>query len=184
MSGALLITKAELAKLWELKPRQIERYVSEQGMPCQGKRRTLRFDVAQVEEWRNRHHPQRPRASTAPRHVTTESSAGDGTAPVYSLELARWTQQKADAAAMANQLKRGELVSKDAVYDLWAHTVEVVKTNLRRIPVKVALELSQETRPAVIQQRILKEIDAVLQVFHDAMEEHQFFAEEINAATD
>jgi hypothetical protein len=48
------ISKRELADHWQLSERAVERYVAS-GMPHSGQRRTLRFNVQQVEDWRARH---------------------------------------------------------------------------------------------------------------------------------
>ena len=68
----------------------------------------------------------------------------------------------------------GELVGKAEVLDLWVRTAAILKTKLRCIPTKVALEFAAESRPAVIQVKLLEAIDDALNAVSDAIEQIKF----------
>jgi hypothetical protein len=112
MKKSTTISKQQLATRWHLSERAIERYMAS-GMPHTGQRRSLRFNVQQVEDWRARHvaprmaPPTRDEQPAAPERLTcTQCQDAVG----YSLEEARtldspdpgrfcWPQCAADFAA-------------------------------------------------------------------------------------
>jgi hypothetical protein len=60
------LTMAQLSERWKKDVRTVRRYVAA-GMPCTGRRKTLRFDLNQVERWRS--------SNVVPRMARTRSIA-------------------------------------------------------------------------------------------------------------
>jgi hypothetical protein len=78
-----------------------------------------------------------------------------------------------------------KLCTREEVFDLWAKTAMILKTNLRFLPTKLAVQLANETRPAFIQQMLLNEIDQALTTIAHGMSEHPFFTrKEVHDATE
>jgi phage terminase Nu1 subunit (DNA packaging protein) len=145
-----LVTRQDLARLFKKTPRTISRWIEEDlpaARPGRGGKATL-FDLSAVVEW-------------VIRREVAARGGGDEASLSPQLERARLDQCRREELELKLQVRRGELVEKEAERADRADLAVAVRARLRAIPDAVADQV-EGLKPAAVKALLLAKIDDAL----------------------
>lgn len=146
-----LVTRQDLARLFKKTPRTISRWIEEDlpaARPGRGGKATL-FDLSAVVEWVIR------------REVAARGGGDEAAALSPQLERARLDRCRREEAELRLQVRRGELVEKEAERADRADLAVAVRARIRAIPDAVADQV-EGLKPAAVKALLLAKIDDAL----------------------
>jgi hypothetical protein len=158
-----LVSKQALADHWGVGVRTIERAVESGGLPHEGSRLSLRFNLEQADAWRTTKRSRRGHRPSVADVVSPTSPADVPTVPVQEAERRKLL---AEAELKEHKLRelRGQAISAERTYDLALQAFSNVRTRVRAVATTMAPRLADVPHPAgEIEVLLLQALDGALE---------------------